>query len=165
MLGRNEQQMMPSVYIETTVPSCYHETGEDAESVAMRNWTREWWDPERVRFDCFTSAAVIDELESGEYPKKLEKLRLVESLPWLDVNAEIEEIVEVYLANYLMPNDSVGDALHLAIASFHKVDYLLIWNCKHLANANKRHHVRRINEWLRISTPEILTPMELIDTP
>lgn len=156
---------MPSVYIETTIPSFYYETREDPESVAMRNWTREWWDSERVRFECFTSAAVVDELESGNYPGKPETLQLVQGLPWLEVNAEIEEIVEVYLANYLMPNDSVGDALHLAIASFHKADYLLTWNCKHLANANKRHHVRRINERLRISTPEILTPMELIEAP
>jgi predicted nucleic acid-binding protein len=156
--------MIPSVYIETTIPSFYYETREDAESVAMRNWTRQWWDAERVRFDCFTSAAVIEELESGNYPRKTEKMQLVEALPWLEVTTEIEEIVQVYLANHLMPNDSLGDALHLAIASFHKADYLLTWNCKHLANASKRQHVRRINERLRLSTPEILTPMELTET-
>lgn len=155
---------MPSVYIETTIPSFYHETREDAESVAMRNWTRQWWDSERGRFNCFTAAAVIEELESGDYPRKTEKLQLVKALPWLEVTAEIEEIVQVYLANYLMPNDALGDALHLAIATFHKADYLLTRNCKHLANASKRQHMRRINERLRLSTPEILTPMELTET-
>jgi hypothetical protein len=65
--------------------------------------------------------------------------------------------------NYLMPQDVVGDALHLAIASFYKMDYLLTWNCNHLANANKKKHVRRINERLRLSTPEIITPLEVME--
>ncbi len=63
----------------------------------------------------------------------------------LEFNDEIEEIVEVYITNYLMPKDVVGDALHLAIASFHKMDYLLTWNCNHLANANKKKHIWRFH--------------------
>ncbi len=157
--------MIPSVYIETTIPSFYYETRVDPASIAMRDWTHEWWYSARGGFDCFVSAAVVDELENGHHPRKQEKLQLVEALPWMEVNSEVEEIVAVYLANYLMPNDSLGDALHLAIASFHKADYILTWNCKHLANASKRQHIRRINERLRISTPEILTPLELMEAP
>ena len=134
--------MRPDVYIETSIPSFYYETRGQAEFVAMRNWTREWWDDKRSQYDCFVSAAVIDELESGEYPKKEEKIRLVSGLDYLEINSDIEAIVEVYLANFLMPQDVLGDALHLA-------------------NSNKRKHIRQINERLRISTPEILTPMEL----
>ena len=62
-----------------------------------------------------------------------------------------------------MPKDTVGDAMHLAIASFYKMDFLLTWNCNHLANANKKKHIRRINERLRISTPEIITPLEIME--
>ena len=58
---------------------------------------------------------------------------------------------------------SIGDALHVAIASYHKMDYLLTWNCNHLANANKKKHLRRLNERLRLNTPEIITPLELMD--
>ena len=128
----------------------------------MRQWTREWWDDERHAYRCFTSDAVINEVESGEHPEKEKKLALLGNLDLLEIQTEIEEIVEVYLANFLMPKDELGDALHLAIASFHKMDFLLTWNCQHLANANKRDHIRRINERLKIFTPELVTPYELI---
>ena len=56
-----------------------------------------------------------------------------------------------------MPVEIIGDALHVAIASYHKMDYLLTWNCSHLANANKKKHLRRLNERLRLNAPEIIT--------
>lgn len=152
-----------TVYIETSIPSFYHETREDAEFVAMKNWTRKWWDFKKKSFKCFTSAAVLDELEDGEHPKKTEKIRLLDDIEFLEINDAIEEIVEVYINNYLMPKDTLGDALHLAIVSFYKIDYLLTWNCDHLANANKKKHIRRINERLRLETPEIITPLELLE--
>nr|VFJ61788.1 MAG: PIN domain-containing protein [Candidatus Kentron sp. DK] len=152
-----------TVYIETSIPSFYHEIREGAEFVAMKNWTRQWWDSRMGLFQCFTSTAVLDELENGNHPRRTEKIRLLDDMEFLEVNDEIEEIVEVYISNYLMPKDVLGDALHLAIASFHKIDYLLTWNCSHLANANKKKHIRRINERLRLPTPEIITPLELLE--
>jgi predicted nucleic acid-binding protein len=154
---------MQSVYIETTIPSFYYEIRTTAEFVAMRNWTRLWWNESRKKLECYTSEAVFYELESGEHPQKEEKLTLIKDIMLLEITDEIREIVEVYLENYLMPREELGDALHLAVASCHKMDYLLTWNCSHLANANKRMHVRRINEKLRIHTPEILTPLELME--
>ena len=59
-------------------------------------------------------------------------------------------------------NDPAGDALHLAIASFHKCDFVLTWNCRHLANANKFGHIRRINNLLGIYVPSLVTPLELL---
>lgn len=155
--------MKSTVYIETTIPSFYYETRTDAEFTAMRNWTREWWDHRKNVYNCYISIAVLDELENGSHPRKEEKILLLSGIEYLEINDEIEEIVEVYISNYLMPNDVVGDALHLAIASFHKMDYLLTWNCNHLANANKKKHIRRINERLRISTPDIITPLEIME--
>jgi len=61
-----------------------------------------------------------------------------------------------------MPADPFGDALHLACVSCHKVDYLLTWNCKHLANANKFGHMRRVNALLGLPTPALITPLELL---
>ena len=129
----------------------------------MRNWTRLWWNESRKELKCYTSEAVFYELESGEHPQKEDKITLMKDIMLLEINDDIRDIVEVYLENYLMPREELGDALHLAVASFHKMDYLLTWNCNHLANANKRKHVRRINEKLRIDTPEILTPLELME--
>lgn len=79
----------------------------------------------------------------------------------LEFSQPIGQIAEIYIEQRLMPSDSAGDALHLAIASYHKCDYLLTWNCKHLANANKFGHIRRINERLHLHTPELVTPLEL----
>jgi hypothetical protein len=62
----------------------------------------------------------------------------------------------------LMPVDPFGDALHLALASYHRCDFLVTWNCQHLANARKFGHIRRINGILGLFVPEIVTPMELL---
>ena len=60
-----------------------------------------------------------------------------------------------------MPQVLKGDVLHLAYASYYKMDFLLTWNCNHLANANKRQHIRIINARQNLATPEIVTPLEL----
>lgn len=155
--------MKPTVYIETTIPSFCHETRKDHESLARKAWTEEWWKYHRSRYDCFTSAATIAELRRGSHPKRQAKMDMVSGLPRLEINDAVEEIVEVYISNTLMPRDQLGDALHLAVASYYKIDFLLTWNCVHLANANKQVHIRRINERLRLFTPELVTPLELID--
>lgn len=61
-----------------------------------------------------------------------------------------------------MPADPAGDALHLALASYHRCDFLVTWNCKHLANANKFGHIRRVNGLLGLFSPSLVTPLELL---
>jgi predicted nucleic acid-binding protein len=153
---------METVYIETSIASFYHETRRNAESLARKHWTRHWWSVRRQHFVCHTSIATIDELERGNHPMKADKLSVVAELNLLEINHDIREIAKVYISNYLMPAEIIGDALHVAIASYHKMDYLLTWNCNHLANANKKKHLRRINERLHLNTPEIITPLELM---
>jgi hypothetical protein len=70
--------------------------------------------------------------------------------------------VSVYVEKHVMPRDPVGDALHLALASVEKCDYLLTWNCRHLANANKFTHVRTVNTLLGLHVPFLVTPLELM---
>ena len=155
--------MKAKVYIETSIPSFFYETRGEAQFVAMRQWTQDWWESEKSNYHCVTSDAVINELEMGEHPKQTQKLRLLSEVDLLEINHSVEEIVEVYLAHYLMPKNDLGDALHLAIASYYKIDFLLTWNCKHLANANKRAHIRRINEKLNLFTPALVTPNQLTE--
>ena len=158
--------MSPSVYIETSIPSFYHEVRTEPDMVARRAWTREWWDDHLPRYDAFTSEAVIEELQSGSFPQKEDALKLVSSLPLLDINEAVADIVATYISHHVMPNDPVGDALHLAVASFHKCDFLVTWNCRHLANANKFGHIRRVNTLLGLFVPAIVTPLELLgETP
>ena len=80
----------------------------------------------------------------------------------LPIVREIEEIVRTYIDHLLMPANPAGDALHLAMASYHKCDFLLTWNCQHLANANKFQHIRVINGMLGLHVPSLVTPLELL---
>lgn len=82
--------------------------------------------------------------------------------PHLDIDEPIADIVEAYISHQVMPKDPAGDALHLALASFHKCDFLVTWNCQHLANANKFGHIRRVNTLLGLFIPTIVTPLELL---
>ena len=90
------------------------------------------------------------------------RVELVRNLALLPVEPAIIEIVEAYVRHKLMPVDPAGDALHLALASYHKCDFLVTWNCQHLANANKFGHIRRVNAILGLFVPSIVTPLELL---
>jgi len=92
----------------------------------------------------------------------LDRLELIKDLPLLPVDEGVVEIVQAYIRHRLMPGDPGGDALHLALASYHKCDFLVTWNCAHLANANKFGHIRRINALLGLFVPALVTPLELL---
>lgn len=154
---------LPIVYIETTIPSFYCETRTDPEAVARKNWTQHWWDFKRAEYEVVTSAATLDELKEKGYRRRDQALLLLEQVPVLAVVPEVMEIVETYIGRSMMPRDPSGDALHLALASYHKCDFLLTWNCKHLANANKFPHIRRVNSILGLFVPTIVTPLELLE--
>jgi predicted nucleic acid-binding protein len=151
-----------TVYVETTIPSFYHEDRTTPDIVARRQWTREWWDLAGTNYDLFTSVAVLDELSEGRSDRSADRMALLSQLPLLPIEPAIADIVESYIQHRLMPADPAGDALHLAIASFHKCDFLVTWNCRHLANANKFGHLRRINTLLGLFVPALVTPLELL---
>ena len=152
----------PRVYVESTIPSFHEEVRTTPEIVARRNWTRIWWSEAPRQYELVTSEAVLDELAEGIAERSAERLKLIAHLPLLAFEAAIAEIVESYIAHKLMPADPSGDALHLAIASYHKCDYLVTWNCLHLANANKFGHIRRVNALLGLFVPSLVTPLELL---
>ena len=150
--------MKRTVYIETTIPSFYHEVRTDPAMVARRESTRRWWADERAQYELYTSVFTLTELEDGEYPGKVDAIDLVRNLPILRITPEIESIAEVYVRRHLMPRGDFGDAYHLASASFYGMTFLLTWNCRHLANANKVQHLRAINAELGLSIPIVTTP-------
>jgi predicted nucleic acid-binding protein len=126
--------------------------------VARRESTRRWWSEEREAYDLVASAFTLGELQEGDYPGKADALALIADLPLLEVVPEIEDIAAVYIRRRLMPKEDLGDAYHLAIASYYGVDFLLTWNCRHLANANKVHHLQVVNAELGLSAPVVTTP-------
>lgn len=81
----------------------------------------------------------------------------------LEINADVLEIARIYVDHLLMPEDAEGDALHLAIASYHDMDVLLTWNCKHLANPNKFGHIDKVNRQLGLAVPLITTPLNYLN--
>ena len=152
----------PRVYVETTIPSFYHEARTTPEVVARREWTRRWWATAHGRYELVTSPAVLDELSGGDPERVAERLALIEGLPLLAIDPAVGEIVDTYIRHKVMPANPRGDALHLALASHHKCDFLVTWNCLHLANANKFGHIRRINVLLGLYVPALVTPLQLL---
>jgi predicted nucleic acid-binding protein len=151
--------MKKTVYLDTTIPSYLFDERESIREYITV--TQKWWKEESQHFDIYVSEETIAELSEGDYPHQRDILEFVAQLQVLPPDEQILEIARVYLDNYLMPHVFKGDALHLAYATFYKCDFLLTWNCNHLANANKRQHIRIINVRLNLPTPEIVTPLEL----
>jgi len=154
--------MKAKVYIETSIPSFYYEVRLEPEMVARKQWTQQWWAQAKNNYSLVTSVAVLNELNRGNFPNKDRGIELIADLPFLSLEPAILDIGDTYIAHKLMPADPGGDALHLAIASYHKCDFLLTWNCRHLANANKFGHIRRVNTLLGLFVPQLVTPLELM---
>jgi predicted nucleic acid-binding protein len=148
-----------SVYLDSTIPSYLFDERESLKTYV--EVTKKWWEEERQHFDVWISEETIAELSQGDYPNKPKIIACIAQLPVLSPHTSIIDIARVYLENYLMPRALTGDALHLAYASYYKIDFLLTWNCNHLANANKKQHIRIINTRINVFTPEIITPLEL----
>lgn len=156
----------PLIYVETTIPSFFFERRKEPEVVARRLWTRRWWDLASGRYELVSSTAVLEELgQSPVESRREERLSLLDGIDLLPIEPAVLEIVETYVNHRLMPADPGGDAMHLALASYHRCDFLATWNCRHLANANKFGHIRRINTMLGLLVPELVTPLELLESP
>jgi hypothetical protein len=151
------------IYVETSVPSFYFETRPGVQLQARREWTREWWEIFIITDTLVTSPAVIAELSRTPESKRSDCLGLLESLPLLEMTEEADELVRLYIEHKIMPDDTEGDAMHLALATLHECDILVSWNCRHIANANKTDHIRLINGRLGLETPRLITPLELLE--
>lgn len=149
-----------SVYLDTSVPSAYYDT-----RVPWRlEFTREWWKNELFKYDVFISEIVIAEIRRTKEPRRRsELLELVKEFGELALSPEIEEIAKGYVKHGVIPQAHFPDALHVALASFHKIDFLVTWNCEHLAQAHRRKRIRLFNTSAGLFVPEIITPMELIE--
>lgn len=154
--------MKARVYIETTVPSYYYETRRTIMAQAWREATRRWWDTQRRRYEVVTSAYVLTELEAAPLRKRTAAMRILSGIPLLKEPPGFRDVVLFYIEQRLMPQDAEGDAAHLALASLHGVDFLLTWNCQHLANANKTRHLAVLNGRLGLHVPVLTTPLTLL---
>ena len=152
------------LYVETTIPSFYFDTRSSIEIRSRRYWRRQWWDAPKPGAILLTGYSVIAELELTPGAKRKAALALAKRLPVLEDSEAAQEVIEFYALHKLMPAEVFGDATHLALATLHKCDFLVTWNCKHLANPNKFDHIVRVNGMLGLATPKIVTPIQLLES-
>ncbi len=155
--------MRKSVYIETTIPSFYYTKRAGAKSVSRMSWTRQWWDLFSDDLSLVSSVAVINELRRGASDMVEDRIRLLGKTRLLPITDEIRHLARIYIDHKIMPHDPTGDALHLAVATFHKIDVILTWNCAHLANPNKIDRIHLVNYEVGMQTPLLMTPLNYLD--
>jgi hypothetical protein len=154
--------MARTVYIETTIPSYYYETRRTSSAIAWCEATRRWWDRYRTDFILVTSKYVLAELGMAPPAKRIRMLDLMKQVSVVEDPPGLNDVVAYYIEHSMMPADAQGDAAHLALASMYSVDFLLTWNCRHLANVNKIQHIEVLNGRLGLSSPVITTPLTLL---
>jgi len=156
--------MKQSVYIETTVVSYLSaKLSRDIVVAAHQQITQEWWTNVRPKLNCFISPFVIQESQRGDNYLAKRRITLLSGISVLEINREIEKITDIYFRKLKIPDKAQLDAAHLAVACYHKMDYLLSWNCKHIVNAKIRKELELLNKGLKIFTPIICTPEELME--
>ncbi|MEO0413992.1 MAG: type II toxin-antitoxin system VapC family toxin [Verrucomicrobiota bacterium] len=156
-------EITESVYIETTIPSLY--TGRPSSQLveaARQQLTHNWWDLERDNYQIVTSQTVIDECARGEKLMADKRVKFLEGIPLLRLTDDVALIAKELLAAQIIPMKAADDAIHIAVASVHEIDYLLTWNCKHLANPKIWWRVSDVVTKFGYKPSVICTPEDLI---
>ena len=154
---------METVFIETTIPSYYvARRARDIVQAARQELTIEWWDNHRSRYELLSSQIVLDELARGEQAMAMKRLELIENISLLVISEPVIKIAEELLREGIVPQKAADDAFHIACAGVHCVDFLLTWNCTHIANPHNRHRIERCFTRYQITMPVICTPEEFI---
>jgi hypothetical protein len=155
--------MAARVYVETSVIGyAASRISNNLLTAAHQQLTREWWDAHRPRFDCYVSQIVVDELAAGEPELAQKRLALIEGLAVLDVTPEALALARSLVDGGVVPESEWADALHISLAAVHGMDYLVTWNCAHIANAQIRGPVTDACEGAGYGAPIICTPEELM---
>lgn len=156
---------MARVYLETSFFSACVSTRTSAKSVAWRETSNEWWQAQAPRHQLYISDEVVAELSDPDFAQGSAALEMLRGLPLLDLTPEVRGLAEILVRKQVMPRPAVaGDALHIAAATVHAMDYVLTWNVQHMANPNKRAHFAVVCLRLGLVPPQIVTPDLLVET-
>jgi hypothetical protein len=151
----------PRAYVETSIVSYLtSRVSEDLVVAAHQRVTREWW-AGRMGFDLYVSQFVWDEASRGDAEAAAQRMAIIEALPFLELTDDATQLAGRLLAGGGLPSIARVDAFHVAIATVHGMDYLLSWNCKHIANATLRSRIEAICRAAGFEPPVICTPLEL----
>jgi hypothetical protein len=154
---------MESVYLETTFISyLVARPSRDLLVAAHQQITQDWWAQRRGDFDCAVSQIVIDEVSLGDATEAAKRLEIISGLATLEVTDDAESLTQAVVASGILPPHAFPDAAHIAVSAVHAVDYLLTWNCRHLANAQIARRIGVVVETLGHKMRVICTPEGLM---
>ncbi|MBP7415683.1 MAG: PIN domain-containing protein [Pyrinomonadaceae bacterium] len=152
--------MKLSLYLETSVVGAYLDNGEPF----RRDLTIRWWEHEMSEYTAYSSILVQREVERVAEPYRSGCLNLIKPFEQLDLAEEVAILAEGYIDRGIFHRKFMADAIHVAIASFHKIDYLVTWNFGHIANVRKQARLRMFNTAAGFFSPVIVTPEFLVHT-
>ena len=156
--------MKAKVYIETSVISYLtSRPSQDVVIAGHQQTTRDWWDTHRAQFDVVASQLVVQEASVGDPHAAQQRLAVLVELELLAVTAEAIALAQALVDGGPLPSQAAEDALHIAIAVTNGIEYLITWNCKHLANASMRKDIDRICRLRGYEPIVICTPEELLE--
>jgi predicted nucleic acid-binding protein len=150
--------MKPSLYLETSVVGAYLDNGEPF----RRDLTIRWWEHEMADYRAVVSPLVSRELERLTEPHRSSYLNLIAPLEQVELTEEASILADGYISRGIFNRKYIADALHVAIASYHKIDYLVTWNFGHLANVRRQARIRLFNTAAGFFVPMIVTPEFLV---
>lgn len=151
------------IYLESTIPSyLVARPARDLLQAARQQLTRDWWESKRGQHELFSSQVVLDEVAAGEAAMARRRLKLLRDIPLLELSAAANRLGRDILLSGLLPVSADGDAAHIAVATVHRMDILLTWNCRHIANVALQHRLRRLVEGKGFNLPALATPEEFM---
>jgi predicted nucleic acid-binding protein len=152
-----------TVYLETSILGYLTaRPSRDLVVAANTEITREWWDTRRSDFQIYSSQAVVKETSQGDSAIASQRLEIVRNFALLDLNQSVFDLAEQFLERSNLPSKADVDAIHIATATVHGMDYLLTWNCKHIANAQIQRKLAQISLDFGYELPILCTPYELL---
>ena len=155
--------MKRRVYLETTIASCLAaRPSRDLIIGAHQELTIEWWAHHRQRFEVFISDLVLQEAARGDQTAASKRLVELAGITVLETNEEARELARQFVDRGLIPQKAVEDAFHVAIATAQGMDFLLTWNCRHIANAEIIERLQSVCEELGYEMPTLCTPEQLM---
>jgi hypothetical protein len=154
---------MPTVYVESSIISYLRQRpNSDILNAARQLLTARWWMTARTEYELVISQYVLDEIAAGDSGLAAERLLPVEGIPVLSPAPEIPHIASLILDQATLPAKAQVDALHIAAVAHHRINFLVTWNCSHIANARMLPRIYSVLRELNIPLPIICTPEELL---
>ncbi|MFH1168810.1 MAG: type II toxin-antitoxin system VapC family toxin [Pseudomonadota bacterium] len=156
--------MKQKLYIETTVISYLTARKSKNPITAGRQaLTHDWWEHRRTTFDVVVSELVFEEAAAGDPDAAERRLKYIADFDSLHISDEAVIMAEALVKEGPIPLEYGEDALHIALCAVNGIDFLVTWNCRHLANAIHRHQIEVIVESRGYRCPVICTPEELME--